>query len=104
MSALFADRQSAEDHSAGADRGSAANAGRNDFPIGLGLEPAVVGSGAWKSVVGEANVVADEALVFDRHAFANEGVRADFAARATEAFFWISTKVAIFVPSPIVQP
>ena len=31
--------------------------------------------------------MADEALVFDRHAFADEGVRADLAPRPTMAFF-----------------
>ena len=67
------------------------------------LPPGAVAAG--NLIVDEADVMADEALVLDRHAFADESVRTDLAAGADrQRSFWISTKVPILVSSPTVQP
>ena len=56
-------------------------------------------------VVDERDAVADEDVVFDGHAFADEGVARDLAAACRRvAFFWISTNAPSLVSSPISHP
>ena len=75
------------------------------FQSALGLQLAARGRGARINIVDERDAVADEHVVFDRHAFADEGVAGDLAvACPTVAFFWISTNAPILVSSPISQP
>lgn len=48
------------------------------MPIAFGLQAAVAVGGAGIAVIDERNVVADEHLVLDGHALANEGVAGNF--------------------------
>jgi hypothetical protein len=78
----LADRYAAQDDRPRADGCAAADTSRNHFPIGLRLQLSCVGRGPWIAVVREADVMPDEAFVFDFDSLANERMRADFAACA----------------------
>src|SRR2546425_115983 len=56
--------------------------GRLDFPVLLGLQRTVRSCGARVGVVDECDAVADEDVVLDGHAFANERVAGDLAVLA----------------------
>jgi hypothetical protein len=55
-------------------------------------------------LVDEEDAVADEPLVFDPYAVANEGVALDLAEAPISTPRWISTNGPTRVPSPIRQP
>ena len=86
-----------------ADRGTALDQRRRQFPVVVGLQAAIGIGGAGEEIVGEHHAVADEHLVLDGHAFADEGVRRDLAVATDRAFFWISTKGPTRLPLPIVH-
>src|SRR5262245_5234494 len=75
------DRYPTQDHRPAADRGPFAHAGRDHRPVGLGLRLAI-GRGPRVEVVDEHDAVADEYLVLDRHALADERVARDLAPGA----------------------
>src|SRR5215203_4364242 len=79
-------RRVAGDDGAGGDASgddrAAADDGRFERPVLLGLRRPVGARGARPTVVGEHHAVADEDLVFERHALADEGVARNLAARA----------------------
>src|SRR5688572_18089481 len=78
----LADRHVAKHGGARSDRRALLDHGLFHFPVGGGLQLARGGGGARVRVVDEHHTVADEHLILDGHAFANEGVARDLAAAA----------------------
>src|SRR5438876_9104588 len=79
---ILADRDVRKDGGAGADRSARPHQRRLDFPVLLGLQRTVRSCGARVGVVDEGDAVADEDVVLDGHAFANERVAGDLAVLA----------------------
>src|SRR5689334_3703147 len=77
----LADGHPRDDRRIGADRCAPAHAGALDLPIGRVLQGAILVRGARVTVVDEHDAVADEYLVLDDDALANERVRGDLATR-----------------------
>ena len=63
------------------------NNGLLNLPVRFGLEASVRVGGAGIGVVDEHDSMADEHIVFNRHALADERVAGDLAALADAAFF-----------------
>lgn len=70
----------AEDRGVRTDRGTLLYQGFDAGPVCVCLQTAGGGRRAGEEVVGEHDTMTDENLVFDRHAFADETMRGDFAA------------------------
>src|SRR5207245_1021088 len=77
----LANREAPQQHRSGTDRGTTLHQRRNHLPVLLGLQPTTVCSGAGIKIVDEADVMANEHLVLDRHALANEAMTLNLAAR-----------------------
>src|SRR6185312_942834 len=71
---VFADGDPAQNRRAGTNRRATLDYGLHYPPVGFRLRIAVLIGGAGIFVIDEGNVVANENVVFDGHAFANEGV------------------------------
>src|SRR5581483_6653937 len=76
----LADFNSAHDHRTAADRRAAPHHRALQHPVLVALGDARAVGRARRAVVDEDHAVADEDLVFDRHARADEAVAGDFAA------------------------
>lgn len=81
---VFTNGDAAENRRAAADARAFFHHRRHHLPIACGLQAAVAVGGAGIAVIDKRNVVADEHLVLDGHALANEGVAGNFD-RAAEA-------------------
>ena len=78
----LADRHAGQDGRARADRGALLDEGRDDLPVGLGLEAPAFDGRPGVHIVDKGDVMADEDVVLDGHALADEGVRGDLAVLA----------------------
>jgi len=67
-------------------------------PVRLALGATVLVRGARERVVDEGHVVADEDVILNGHAFADERVAQILQRRPMRAPFWISTKVPTQAP------
>src|SRR5207245_1270858 len=79
------DRDAAEDDSTRADRRATADDDRQQRPVRLRLQSALVRRGARPLIVDEHNPMPDEDVVLDSHAVADERVALDLAVRADDS-------------------
>ena len=75
------DAEPTRDHRPRAERGTTFDRGRQEFPVALGSKPSL-GGGTRGFVIDEDHAVADEDLVFDFDARADEGMALDLAVGA----------------------
>ena len=79
---VLTDGYAAQECGTRADGRAALDQRRNTFPIGFRLQTAIRSRGTGKAVVGERDIVADENLIFQGHAFADERVAGNLATVA----------------------
>src|SRR5580704_297159 len=79
---VFADGDIRKDGRSGADRRALLNYGALDLPVGLGLQISVRCGRTRVAVVDEHHAMADKDVVFNGHAFTDEGVARYLAALA----------------------
>src|SRR5438094_3829168 len=77
---FLADFDAAEDRRAGSDCGAAPDDRRNHRPVAVALQLAGGGDGSRESIVDERHAVADEDVILDLDAFADERVARNFHA------------------------
>jgi len=82
---VYTDRYSAENGGARPDRRAFFDPGWHDLPVGFSLQTAAADRGPGIFVVYESDVVADENVVLDRHAFADKSVTGNFAVFADKS-------------------
>src|SRR5688572_8721544 len=74
---IFSYGNAAEDRGARTDGGTTFHQRRNASPIGIGLQPTIDG-GAGIFVVDERDVMSNEHVILDRHAFADKSMAGNF--------------------------
>ena len=76
---VFADGNVGQDGAPGADRRTFFYESVFDFPVGFGLQGAVIRRRPWKGVIDKSHIVTDKNIVFDDDSFTDERMARNLA-------------------------